>query len=350
MGETNLYSYSKDQYWITGYKETKIGKVPIISTGLVGRDILGGIRVRVKGSMRDTYRIRPGLYCAGNPDEHSPVLVTANYKLTFDNFRKELNGIDCWILVIDSKGINVWCAAGKGTFGTSGVIEWIRTAGLRDLVDHNTIILPQLGAPGVSAHIVKKETGFRVVYGPVRARDIAAFLENKLKKDKKMRTVEFKLKDRLVLVPLEFMVSLPVLVVAFILIFIADWIFSGSIDLKKTLLDYIPFASAVIAGSVIVPILLPYIPVRSFIVKGMLAGVVLAVIINIAYRPTVLSGIAYFINITTTSSILALAFIGATTFTSVSGVTREVKVKLFVLFPLLFASIAIGLASKIFAV
>lgn len=67
------------------------------------------------------YTIDPGLYALGNPDESSPVLVTANYKLTFDRLRQSLPKLDAWVLVLDTKGINVWCAAGKGTFGTGEV-------------------------------------------------------------------------------------------------------------------------------------------------------------------------------------------------------------------------------------
>jgi CO dehydrogenase/acetyl-CoA synthase gamma subunit (corrinoid Fe-S protein) len=46
------------------------------------------------------YKILPGIYAAGNPGRNSPVLVTSNYKLTFDMLRKELQGIDAWIMVM----------------------------------------------------------------------------------------------------------------------------------------------------------------------------------------------------------------------------------------------------------
>ena len=59
----------------------------------------------------------------GAPDADSPVLVTANYKMTVDLLRRELAGLNAWLLVLDTRGINVWCAAGKGTFGTGEVIR-----------------------------------------------------------------------------------------------------------------------------------------------------------------------------------------------------------------------------------
>ena len=61
---------------------------------------------------RNNYKIEPGIYALGSPDKNSEVLVTANYKLSFDTLRKNLTGLNVWILVLDTKGINVWCAAG----------------------------------------------------------------------------------------------------------------------------------------------------------------------------------------------------------------------------------------------
>jgi len=68
-------------------------------------------------AFRMSYAISPGLYAVGNPTKESDVFVSANYKLSFDVLRRELKGFNAWILVLDTKGINVWCAAGKGTFG-----------------------------------------------------------------------------------------------------------------------------------------------------------------------------------------------------------------------------------------
>ena len=83
-----------------------------------------------------SYKISPGLYAVGNPDHTSPVLVSANYKLTFDKMRKELSELDCWLLILDTKGINVWCAAGKGTFGTNELVRRISKTRLSKIVSH----------------------------------------------------------------------------------------------------------------------------------------------------------------------------------------------------------------------
>lgn len=188
--DTKQTTKIRNEYWITGFKETGTGKIPVITTKLNKKEILDNIIARMI-IFGGNYRIEPGLYCVGNPDENSPVLVTANYKLTFDTVRKELVNIQCWILILDTKGINVWCAAAMGKFSTAEIVKKVKTVNLKNIVKHNTLILPQLGAPGVSAHLVKKQSGFNVVYGPAMAKYIELFLNNNYKKDKKMRTVTY---------------------------------------------------------------------------------------------------------------------------------------------------------------
>jgi CO dehydrogenase/acetyl-CoA synthase gamma subunit (corrinoid Fe-S protein) len=152
---------------------------------------------------KQLHTVNPGLYAVGAPDKSSDVLVSANYKLSFDALRKALKGLNAWVLVLDTKGINVWCAAGKGTFGTDELIRLISLTKLDRVVDHRRIIVPQLGAPGISAHKVKKDTGFKVCYGPVRAEDISAYIVSGYKATTEMRTVTFPLIDRLILAPME---------------------------------------------------------------------------------------------------------------------------------------------------
>jgi hypothetical protein len=124
------------------------------------------------GWKRESHRVEPGLYRLGNPTPDTPVFASANYTLSFDALRSALDGIDAWILVLDTNGINVWCAAGKGTFGTEELIRRIGSTGLPDIVRHRKIIVPQLGAPGISWPEVVRRSKFLVEYGPVRATDL----------------------------------------------------------------------------------------------------------------------------------------------------------------------------------
>ena len=54
--------------WILGYKKTDAGDIPIVSTRLILRDHADNICARMT-NFRNNYRIDPGLYAAGIPDQ-----------------------------------------------------------------------------------------------------------------------------------------------------------------------------------------------------------------------------------------------------------------------------------------
>ena len=164
--------------------------VPQLSTTLTWRDTLTRWGFRW-GIGRMNARFEPGLYRVGEPTPASPVLVTCNYRMTVDIVRRDLAGTDAWLLVLETYGINVWCAAGKKTFGTDELVRRIFDTHLADHVEHETLVLPQLGAVGVSANAVRAATGYRVVWGPVRSSDLRAFLAAGLKATPEMRAVTF---------------------------------------------------------------------------------------------------------------------------------------------------------------
>jgi len=146
-------------------------------------------------------KFKTGLYAIGNPNRKSPVLVTGNFDLTVRRVLRALDGrLDCWLLVADSAGINVWCAAGGGYFTAEKVISALNTYHVAEVVDHHALILPQLGANGIDGWKIRQETGWGVHWGPAKARDIPAYLSNHRKKTDKMRYVDFPIKDRLEMV------------------------------------------------------------------------------------------------------------------------------------------------------
>ena len=313
-----------------GQVETPAGPVPRVHSRIGGRDLLGRWRVRWRIG-RDSYRVAPGLYALGAPDGNAPVLVTANYKFTFDVVRHDAAGLNAWILVLDTLGVNVWCAAGEGTFGTGEVIRRVTEARLADVVNHRRLILPQLGAPGVAAHEVRTGCGFSVVYGPVRSRDIHSFLEEGGKASPEMRRVDFPMIDRLVLTPVEIAGLLrPAGWAAgalFLLAGVGPGIFSLGAAWERGFAAVMVLAAGILAGAVVTPALLPWIPGRAFSVKGGLTGGVLAACVAAWERgalgtPSVL---ALLLAMTAVSSFVAMNFTGATPFTSPSGVEKEMR-------------------------
>jgi hypothetical protein len=272
------------------------------------------------GIKRNQHLVEPGLYALGNPTPDSPVFVTANYTLSFDALRSALRGIDGYIMVLDTRGINVWCAAGKGTFGTDELVNRIELTGLHNVVKHRMLILPQLGATGVAAHEIRRRSGFKVEYGPVRATDLPEYLKTH-RATPEMRQARFNLADRLVLIPVELVhVLLPMVIAAAVLFFVGGLVASGAA------------VAAILAGVVLFPILLPWLPTSDFSVKGFILGGLVAV----PFALRILLGNAdpgwartvwaliFLLAMSPVTAYLALNFTGSTPFTSKSGVRREI--------------------------
>ncbi|MBD3316870.1 MAG: acetyl-CoA synthase subunit gamma [Chitinivibrionales bacterium] len=326
-----------------------IGTKPIqTDAGLNAKEMCGDLWCRFSNSFRMKYTVAPGLYKIGNPTSTDPVLLSANYRLSFNALRKELKGLDLWIMVLNTKGINVWCAAGKGTFGTTEIITRIKTTKLSEYVSHKKIIAPQLGAPGVKAHEVKKATGYRIYYGPVYAKDIPAYLNNGKKAAPNMRRVRFPAADRAILTPMELNMALRKAWAPLLIVLALFGLTPGGILFKPALRQGGPIVLAalggVLTGTVVTPIALPLIPGRSFAWKGFLSGAVLAAALLYVEPADVFSSIwiqiLVAVGVPALSSYLAFNFTGCTTFTSVAGVKKELKVAI----PLYIVASAVALA------
>ncbi|MBU1238950.1 acetyl-CoA synthase subunit gamma [Myxococcota bacterium] len=281
------------------------------------------------------YAISPGLYALGDPGRESEVLVTANYKLTFDSLRSQLAGRHLWILVLDTRGINVWCAAGKGTFGTDELIHRIRETKLAERVTHGRIILPQLGAPGVAAYKVKQETGFRVLWGPVEATDLQQYLDGGKTASARMRRKEFPFRERLVLIPIELVPVLKVvLMLQVIFLLFSGLLGTGTFTANMAHAGLFAVASlvaALIAGVIITPLLLPFLPGRAFSGKSILPALLLIGLLTVSMRgmPSTwqvrFEVAGWVLMAGAIASFYAVNFTGASTFTSLSGVKKELR-------------------------
>lgn len=341
-GTAPMQNTIADTHFIIGRLALSGGEVPLVPTRLSWRDHWGTFKARWDIN-RMNYLVQPGLYGVGNPTPDSPVLVSANYKMSFDYLRRELSGIDAWILVIDTKGVNVWCAAGKGTFGTEEIVNRIALVNLAGVVAHKNIIVPQLGAPGVSAHQVKQRSGFKVIYGPVRAVDLPAFIKSGMRATPEMRKVKFNLIDRLVLTPVELVAVIRPLSIAALLLLLLQ--VAGLLTVTWDMVY--PYLGAVLVGAVAVPALLPLIPGRSFAWKGWVAGVIWVLLVAWLKGwyggglPYILQAVGYLGILPAISAYLALNFTGASTYTSLSGVQKEMKAAI----PCMIAVFCLGIAA-----
>lgn len=294
-------------------------KAARVSTRLRFSDRLGSWKARW-GIGRMSYLVPPGLYAVGTPGPQDEVVVTANYKMTYDVVRSALSGRNVWLLVLETHGINVWCAAGKGTFGTDEVVRRVQGAGLSEVVAHRRLLLPILGAPGVAAHEVKRQTGFDVRYAAIRATDLPEYLDNGGKTTPAMREPTFTFTERLVLTPLELLQnSVPTAILAAV-VGLAAALAGGWMAGAKAVAAVF---GALVAGTFLAPLLLPWLPGASFALKGAWVGLAWAAAWCALTGANGWSAAGWIFALPAVTAFLALNFTGCTPFTSRSGVKKE---------------------------
>lgn len=326
---------------IEGYSSVGGKKVAVLSRKITAKDLVGEIKVRC-GIGRYKYFYPTGLYLIGEAKADLPVLVTSNFKLTLDKLRSQLKLDGYWLLVLDTKGINVWCAAGKGTFGTEELIYQLTKWQVKSNLHTNSVIVPQLGASRLSPHIVKKLTGISIDYGPIRAEDLDKYLKNKKVADESMRQVHFPWKDRLVLTPLELIINFKYILMAYPILVGWHYFTTGyTMSLVIPLIQLSPLIILNFLGSVLFPLMLPFLPTRGFSTKGIILSLPVSMLIlanssMFHLGNNILSLFSWFLVYLIFTGFITLNFTGSTTFTSFSGVEFEVK---------LFRKIAIAIAS-----
>ena len=195
--------------------------------------------------------------------------------------------------------------------------------------------MPQLAAPGISAHEVRKLSGFKVIYGPIRASDIPEFIDSNMRAKPGMREKTFTLGERLSLVPVELVHALKTFLLVLPVILLLSGLASGTAFLDGALRFGSSNAAGlligIIAGCVITPALLPWLPGRAFTAKGILpglAGFLLFVIMRNAMSMPIagwLEKTAWIFILPAVSAYLAMNFTGCSTFTSLSGVKKEMR-------------------------
>ena len=292
------------------------------------------------------YIVPPGLYAIGHPSPDDPVLVTANYKMSYDLVRQSLSRRNVWLMVLETYGINVWCAAGKGTFGTGELVRRIKATGLGTVVSHRHLTVPILGAPGIAAHEVTQRTGFKVKYATIRVADLPEYLDNNMITTPEMRQLTFSFYERLVLIPVEFILALKVIATVGAVLFL---LLSALGSLTAGITGLSAFFGACISGIVLGPLLLPWLPGRSFAVKGAVVGLFWSGLFYVLAGGTGWNGAvtaALFLATPAVSAFYTLNFTGCSTYTSPSGVKKEMHIALPVICGAIIAGIILLAAGR----
>lgn len=266
----------------------------------------------------------------GQPGQESPVIVTCNYKLTFDILRNELQGRSLWILVVETYGINVWCAAGKKSFSTEEVVRQVKQSGLDRVVNHRMLIIPQLAAPSVAAHQLKGLCGFKGIFGPIRAEDIKQFMDNEMQVDSLMREVDFPLSSRLEVALVEVYGARNFMVWAFLACFALAALGPGGFSLQgifySALGAFTVVLSGFVSGTFLVPAFLPWLWFRAFAAKGLMTGLIAGIPAAMVLGGSGSEIFACVAGVAGFSSWFAMHYTGSTPYTSLSGVDHEMRI------------------------
>jgi acetyl-CoA decarbonylase/synthase complex subunit gamma len=211
----------------------------------------------------------------------------------------------------------------------------IESSGLNQIVSHRELILPQLSGPGVAAHHVKKLSGYKVIYGPIRATDLATFLDNGLNATPEMRLKTFTTRERAELIPMELVRALKVGIIVIPILFLLTLLGKSGEGwmnaLGYGLFSILAILTAILSGAVLTPLLLPWLPGRAFSIKGFSLGILFAILL-LAFRwgdwimsTSRFETMAWLLLIPAISAYLAMNFTGASTYTSLSGVREEMR-------------------------
>ena len=122
-------------------------------------------------------QVKQDLYPIGQPNEHSPIMFTTNFSLTYFTVRADVekSKIPVWMQVVNTEGLSVLTAYSAGKFEPERVSEAFEESGVLSKSD-GPVIVPGLVArmSGKLAEII----GRKVIVGTTESRDIPKHLRS----------------------------------------------------------------------------------------------------------------------------------------------------------------------------
>lgn len=208
------------------------------------------------------FSVRPGYYFTGQKDENSPLLVTCNNFLTVFLLARRIAGRSVRLLIINTNGINVWCAAGEGKFSAAEIIDKAMRVRLLKEGQKTDMILPKLCLSGVRLSDLRK-AGIRPIIGPMYAKDVPEYLDKGEFDDRINDRFQFRLQSRS-------FTALPTAVQFFYYFLgvyvLTFWTLSSTVIWVATGLAFL------------YPVLFPFLPGKQFAVKGISLGLIASIL------------------------------------------------------------------------
>jgi acetyl-CoA decarbonylase/synthase complex subunit gamma len=143
-----------------------------------------------------------------------------------------------------------------------------------------------------------------------------------------MRELTFSLYERLVLIPVEVMLVLKSMAPAAVAVALTGAALGG---MSAGLTAFCAYTGAVLSGIMLGPLLLPWLPGRSLAGKGAFVGLIWAAFFYLlagGSRWNTAAAISLFLAAPAVSAFYTLNFTGCTTYTSRSGVKKEMRIGL----------------------
>jgi len=119
------------------------------------------------------------IYEIGSPNENSPVLITANFSLTYFIVSSEIENsrVPSHLLIKDTEGLSVMTAWAAGKFCADNIALMVKKSGIEDKVRHRKLIIP--GYIAIESGALEEELpGWEIIVGPREGAHIPAFLRN----------------------------------------------------------------------------------------------------------------------------------------------------------------------------
>jgi len=125
--------------------------------------------------------VEPGMKTFGKPNENSPVLMTANFSLTYYTVASDIEtaGIDCYLIVVDTEGLAVDCSVAGRKLTADKVAETLRKTKIEEKVKHRKLVIP--GKAARLSGEIQDLTGWEVLVGPQDSSGIPSFLREQWK-------------------------------------------------------------------------------------------------------------------------------------------------------------------------
>jgi acetyl-CoA decarbonylase/synthase complex subunit gamma len=128
---------------------------------------------------RKPVAVEPGIKEFGKPDENSPVLMTANFALTYYTVASDLESasVDCYLIIVDTEGLAVDCSVAGRKLTADKIAEALRKTQIEEKVKHRKLIIP--GKAARLSSDIQELSGWEVVVGPQDSSGIPDFLQEK---------------------------------------------------------------------------------------------------------------------------------------------------------------------------